>query len=341
MKVTVIADPGLPVPPPRYGGTERIVAALCDGLLARGHDLTLLAGPGSRTEGRLIEHRRPGRTLVSRAFRKLVFQPTSVLASRSADVVHNFGRIDYTEALIRSKARLVYTFENPVADWERDWLSRRAREGIALVGISDAHCRDAGPGFIWRRVYNCVDTDAIRPPPGASTRNYLAFLGRLTSNKGVDIAIAVAKASGIPLRIAGNISAEPSGPEFFETQVRPHLGGSIEWIGEISDADKSEFLGNALAVLFPIRWPEPFGIVLAEALATGTPVIAMRRGSAPEIVSDGETGFVVDDEQAMIEAVSRVRSIDGERCRTEAVRRFSVGAMVEAYLGIYASLGAE
>lgn len=340
MNVMVIADPLLPVPPQGYGGTERIVGWLCDGLLSRGHSVTLVAGAGSRAGSRLVIHRAPGRAFASRVYRKVAFQITSVLAARGADVVHNFGRIDYTEALVRLGTRVVYTFQNPVADWERSWLVQRTRhrESIALVGISDAHCRDAGPDPRWSRVYNAVDTDVVRPPVRRPSRDYLAFLGRMTRNKGIDTAISVARATGMRLRIAGNVSGEQGGREFFERSVRPHLGSSIEWVGEIGDADKSEFLGNARALLFPVRWEEPFGIVIAEALSAGTPVIGMKRGSVPELVEDGVTGFLVGNEDEMSDAVQRVECIDARTCRSEALSRFSISAMVDAYLRIYSSL---
>ena len=173
-----------------------------------------------------------------------------------------------------------------------DFLLARRREALALVSVSDhqrAHLAETGP---WRTIYNAVDTDRLafapRPDPG-----YLAFLGRLTPDKGVHVAIEVAERLGRPLRIAGNVSDEAGARRFFETRVRPQLGDGIEWVGPVDDDAKVPFLQNAAALLMPIQWDEPFGLVVAEALACGTPVLAMRRGSMPELIHDGITGFCV------------------------------------------------
>src|SRR5262249_31008999 len=161
----------------------------------------------------------------------------------------------------RTKIPMVLTFQNIIARDDFCQLALRVNR-MALVSPSDAFRRDL-PGNHWWTVYNTVDSDRItfRAQPGG---DYLAFLGRLTANKGVHTAIRVAEASGLPLKIAGNISREPGGPEFFEREVRPHLRGKIEWVGEINDAQKPDFLCNARALLFPIQWEEPFGMVVAE-----------------------------------------------------------------------------
>lgn len=339
MRVTIIADATLPVPPHTYGGTERVVAELCEGLTARGHHVTLMADPTSGAPcSRLLGHRPASARWTSRAYRKALFQLLSVIASRESDVVHVFGRVDYTEALIRGRKPLLYTFENPVADWEVRWLRRRLRERVGLASISDAQRVDI-PGARWVTVYNSVDTERIAPPADLRS-DYLAFLGRITWNKGADVAIRVARAAGLPLKIAGNISREPGGVEYFETEVRPQLGPDVEWIGEISDEQKSDFLGQARALLFPIRWDEPFGLVVAEALAAGTPVIAFRRGSAPELVKDGMTGFVCGSEAEMIDRVGRTVELDRAECRTAAVRRFSRSTMTDGYERAYRMVGA-
>ena len=188
----------------------------------------------------------------------------------------------------------------------------------------------AGTGA-WRTIYNAVDTNRLafapRPDPG-----YLAFLGRLTANKGVHIAIEVAKKLGRPLRIAGNVSDEAGGREYFETRVRPQLGDGIEWVGAVDDAAKVAFLQNAAALLVPIQWDEPFGLVVAEALACGTPVIAMLRGSMPELIRHGVTAFLCRSTDEMMDAVGRLGAIDRRACREDCEARFSADRMVEDYL---------
>ena len=263
------------------------------GLAARGHQVTLMAAKGSRDYGRLITHPWAGaRPYPYRAWCKVRFQALSLWHTRHADVVINFGRVDYLWSLLKTTTPLICQFQNPIEHSEIEFLVSRRAEALVFVSVSDhqrAHL--AGTGS-WRTIYNAVDTDRLafapRPDPG-----YLAFLGRLTANKGVHIAIEVAKKLGRPLRIAGNVSDEAGGREYFETRVRPQLGDGIEWVGPVDDAAKVPFLQNAAALLVPIQWDEPFGLVVAEALACGTPVIAMLRGSMPELIRHGVTAFSV------------------------------------------------
>jgi glycosyltransferase involved in cell wall biosynthesis len=332
LRITVIADAKIPVPPVDYGGAERIAALLCEGLAARGHEITLIAAAGSRAWGRLVTHPWAGhRPYPYRAWCKLRFQAQSLWHARQADVVINFGRLDYLEALLRTRQPLVCRFGNPIEPSMVDFLLERRRDALALVSISDHQRAHLAPAPLWRTIYNAVDVGrlAFAPRPEAG---YLAFLGRLTANKGVDLAIAMARRLGRPLRIAGNISDEPGGREFFETRVRPQLGEGVEWIGKVDDAAKAAFLQNAAALLVPIRWDEPFGLVVAEALACGTPVIALRRGAMPELIRDGVTGFLCRSPDEMVEAASRIDAIDRRTCRAECERRFSADRMVEDYV---------
>ena len=204
-----------------------------------------------------------------------------------------------------------------------------------MVGISDAQ-RSTFDGPLWHTIHNGTDTRQFRVTTNSG--GYLAFLGRLTANKGVDTAIHIARQTGRPLKIAGNLGDEAGDRDFFERNVRPHLGQLVEWIGEITDTDKSEFLGSACALLMPIRWDEPFGIVAIEALACGTPVIAMSRGAMPEIVRDGVNGYLVSDEAEMIDAVYRIDAISRQTCRQDCEERFAVDLMVERYLEVMGSL---
>ncbi|HEX2659002.1 MAG TPA: glycosyltransferase family 4 protein [Polyangia bacterium] len=336
MRVTVIADPLIPVPPLRYGGSERIVGALCKGLVARGHQVRLLAGPGSRNYGELIVHRPSGASLPSRAYRKALFQLFSLWSARDADVVHSYGRLDYLQSLVALDVPLVASFMNPVTPIDLSFFERRARR-LYLVSASDNHRRGAGRQEVWRTVYPAIEIERI--PFFAKPRgDYLAFLGRLTANKGAKEAIAVARRTGLPLKIAGNISKEPGGAEYFEKEVRPHLYGNIEWVGEITDAQKPALLGGARALLFPIQWEEPFGISLAEAFAAGTPVIATRRGATSEQITHGRTGFICDTVDDMVEATRHIDELDRAACRLVCQQRFSAQAMTEHYLQLYQEL---
>jgi glycosyltransferase involved in cell wall biosynthesis len=336
MHIAFVADPIVPVPPRGYGGSERIVALLCEGLLARGHDVSLLAGPGSKTAGRLIIHRAPDLTYPSRAFRKILFQPVSLFAARNADVIHNFGRLDYLWALLKTRIPLVHTFENPIFPNEMRLLAKR--EALQLVSISDAQRKSWNGAARWRTIFNAVDIDRlpfVRQPSGEP---YLAFLGRLIPNKGVHVAIQIARELGVKLKIAGNISTEQGARTYFETQVKPHLGDSIEWIGEIGDSEKASFLGQASALLFPIQWDEPFGIVVAEALSCGTPVIASRRGAMPELIDDGVCGFLCDTVDEMKAAVTKLPNLRRIDCRKVCEEKMSAVHMLDQYLEIYREL---
>ena len=335
MRITFIADPGLPVPPLGYGGAERNAALICTELARRGHDVRLLAGAGSRNFGELWVHRAPGTSFVSRAHRKLLFQVMSLRAALDTDVVHNVGRVDYLWSLFRTRLPIVNTFQNHVA---REALLALAgsRERLALVSPSDSY-RSGLPPEGWWTVFNTVDCDRIafqEQPRG----DYLAFLGRLTQNKGVHIAIEVAQALRVPLKIAGNISSEAGGVEFFEREVRPRLGGNIEWIGEINDEQKPDFLGNARALLFPIQWEEPFGMVVAESMAAGTPVLAMRRGAMPEVIDHGRNGFLCDTAEEMVSFARKLDELDRAACRRTCEQRFSPPVLVDRYLDIYRTL---
>jgi glycosyltransferase involved in cell wall biosynthesis len=332
LRILAIADAKIPVPPKGYGGTERIVALLCEGLAARGDLVTLMAAKGSRDYGRLVTHTWAGRrTYQYRAWCKLRFQALSLWHARSADVVINFGRVDYLWSLLKTTTPLICQFQNPIDRSAIQFLASRRAAPLLLVSASDhqrAHLAETG---LWRTIYNAVDTDrfafAPRPDPG-----YLAFLGRLTPDKGVHVAIEVASRLGRPLRIAGNVPDEDGARQFFETRVRPNFGAGIEWVGPVDDDAKVPFLQNASALLMPIQWDEPFGLVVAEALACGTPVIATDRASMPELIRQGVTGFLCQSPDEMADAVGRLGAIDRRACREDCERRFSADRMVEDYM---------
>lgn len=339
MRIVFIVDPEIPVPPRDYGGIERIVAGLAAELQAMGHRVDLVAGPGSRSfGGSLVIHRRPGAGFLSRAFRKAWFQVRTLPAILGAEVILNFGRLDYLALVLRLRVPLVCCFQNPVPQTEIDWLLQRREKRLALIGISRSQIGDLREQDLFTVIANATEVERFPFQEKAAEPPYLVFLGRITKNKGADAAIRVARRAGMKLRIGGTISDEPGGREFFEAEVRPELGEQVEWIGPVDDAAKQELLGGAAALLFPIRWKEPFGIVMVESLACGTPVIATRCASTPEVIEDGVTGFLCDDEEAMVAAVARIGSIDRAVCRRAAEERFSVKEMTRQYLGVISRL---
>lgn len=341
MRVLVIADPRLPIPPKNYGGTERIVHLFCQGLKQRGHTVNLMAGTGSMSYGgRLIIHKAPTLAYPSRAFRKLWFQWLSLTMLPDVDVVINFGRVDYLELILKTSIPLICRFANPIHQHEIDFLlDRRKGKNLDFIGISKSQVKHLDCSKLFNIIYNGVDLDHfdfVKEP--AQSPSYLVFLGRLTRNKGVDTAISVAQVAGIPLKIAGNVPENEADRQFFEAAIKSKLGNGCEWVGPVDDRQKNELLGNALALLFPIRWNEPFGIVMIESLACGTPVIATRYASTPEVIDHGKTGFLCDSGNDMIEAVKNIYAINRSDCRQAVEASFNADVMTEKYLGIISKM---
>ena len=342
MRILLISDPHIPVPPSHYGGAERIVALYAQEFSRLGHCIQLLAGPGSRGfGGRLHIHKAPSQAYLSRAHRKVRFQLQSLWAARDCDAVFNHGRFDYLEVLLLAEKPLLSTFHNPVDQQQIDFTEQRIRANTALHFISANQKSCAKVKVPSCVIPNPVDTQAFEPGDGSG--GYLAFLGRLTFNKGVDVAIQVARRTGRQLVIAGNVSNEEGGEHYFKEQILPHIDGEqIRWIGSVNDVQKQQLLSQAAALLFPIRWDEPFGIVMVEALACGTPVIATRRASTPEVIDHGVTGWLCDPADpsvdSFVEAVNRLPELDRRTCRESAERRFDVRVLAPEVLDVFHSL---
>ena len=327
------------VPPTLYGGTERVVSYLTEELVRRGHVVTLFASADSRTAARLI----PG---PARALRLADGAPDPIAQhlaqlrrvldhAREFDVIHN--HMDYLgfPLSVMTTTPVVTTLHGrlDLPDLPAVFAAYR---GVRAISISRAQ-RVALPGVDWRGVvHHGLPADGF--PPGDGGGGYLAFLGRISIEKRLDSAIRVAEAAGMPLKVAAKI--DPADRDYYRAEIAPMMGHPlVEFVGEIGDDAKPEFLGKAKALLFPIDWPEPFGLVVIEALACGTPVIARRRGSVPELLEHGLTGFVCEDEDEMIAAVRDVDRIDRAACRAAFAARFTVGRMAEDYLRVYRELG--
>lgn len=341
LRILVIADSKITVPPHGYGGAERIFAHLCEGFARRGHAVTLMAAEGSTNYGRLITYPWAGQSAVAwRGYCKLNFTIRSLRELLSGHDIALAGcRTDYLFPFLMAGTPLIYRFGNPIDCIDVERLQNTAKGPLSLVAVSD-HQRSGFSSRRWSTIYNSADTRRIDFSEQAAD-GYLAFIGRLTENKGIDTAIRVAKKTALPLKIAGNISDEPGGREFFEQEVRPHIGGNIEWIGEISDKQKFAFLAAARAVLAPIRWDEPCANVVMESLSCGTPVVTTHRGCMPELIRDGVTGFLANDDDEIARSVMRIAEISRLACRKEAEIRFSTDRMVEDYLDTARELIAE
>jgi glycosyltransferase involved in cell wall biosynthesis len=335
MKIAQIAPLVESVPPSLYGGTERVVSWLTEELVAAGHDVTLFASGDSRTSARL-------EPIVPRALRLDGIHnstPYNIImldkvAARQAefDVLH--FHIDFFHySLFRGLAHKTLTTLHGRQDLPELPDLYRAFPHMPLVSISD-HQRLPVPPVNWQAtVYHGLPESLLRCDQGEG--GYLAFLGRICSDKGPLEAIEIARRAGMTLKMAAKV--DPADQKYFDEQVRPVLDASphVEFIGEINDGQKQEFLGRAAALLFPISWPEPFGRV-----ACGTPVVAFDCGSVPEIMEDGLTGFVVRDVDQAVAAVARLDRLYRPSIRSRFEERFSAGAMARDYVKIYQKLAA-
>ncbi|MCP4309307.1 MAG: glycosyltransferase family 4 protein [bacterium] len=333
MRVALTADPEVPVPPKLYGGIERIVDLLASELVERGHEVAVFAHPDSRPAGSLIPW--PGRH--SRPVKHTVMNATTLareVVMQRFDLVHSFSRIAYMAPLLPLPLPKLMTFQREISRRSVRLGATLSRGTLTFTGISQwmiQHVRDIGS---WRVVPNGVSLKTYDFKPRVSEDAPLVFLGRIEVIKGPHLAVQVARRAGMRLVIAGNIPE--SEHTWFESQVAPHVDGtSVRYVGPVDDRQKNALLGSARAFLMPIQWDEPFGIVMAEAMACGTPVIGIGRGAVPEVVENGVTGFVADGIDGMVDAVARLSEIDRRACRARVERLYSGGAMAEAYLSLY------
>ncbi len=338
MRIAQVAPLWESVPPKLYGGTERIVSYLTEALVDQGHEVTLFASGDSETRARL-------EAVVPRALRLApgLHDATAAHVAALEEVMRQSDRFDvihfhvdhlHLPVFSRLDVPFVSTLHGRLDLPELGPLYRRFRHA-PLVSISN-HQRLPLPEGDWvATVYNGIPEDRYRFH--AQGGDYLAFLGRMSPEKGPDQAIEIARRAGLPIKLAAKV--DPVDQEYFDERVRPLLNlPGVEFIGEISDDEKNEFLGNARALLFPIAWPEPFGLVMIEAMACGTPVIAYPLGSVPEIVEDGVNGFIVEGVDQAVGAVARLDEIDRYRCRERFEERFSARRMAADYLQVYRRL---
>jgi glycosyltransferase involved in cell wall biosynthesis len=339
LRIALTADPEIPVPPSHYGGIERIVDVLARGLLGRGHEVTVFAHPDSTTAGRLIAWRGcRSRSRIDTARNAAVL--SRHIVAGQFDLVHSFSRVAYLTPLLPLPIPKLMTYQRQIT-CRSVRLGRLLSHGTLWFSAIGSHLmRDVGAIGTWRLVYNGVPLAAYDfcPDPGPAAP--LLFLGRVEEIKGPHVAIEVARRAGLPLVIAGNVPQEHR--DYFEAKIRPHLDGSqVGYVGPVDDTAKNALLGRARALLMPVLWEEPFGIVMAEAMACGTPVIGLGRGAVPEVVEHGVTGYVVDDIDGLVAAVGRLGAISRAACRDRVERLFSDRAVVDAYEAVYREMLAE
>lgn len=335
--VLLLADPLLPVPPVSYGGVERIVAMLVDGLISRGWEVTLLSHPES-TSGR---HRIPLPSMSPRAGGRAVnaaYATWTALSDRF-DIIHSFAHYDLTALLWPFSPPLIQSFQafpDPGAFSKRVRNIPRKNVWFTTCGRHMVkHFEIYAPTTAIHNGVQIQDFTFVSSVPDDAP---LVFLGRIEPIKGTHHAIRIAKATGRKLIIAGNRSTDPQLDRYFIDEIEPHLSDTIQYIGTVNDAQKNQLLGSAAAFLMPIEWDEPFGIVMAEALACGTPVIGIDRGAVSEIVVDATIGQCCKDVEQMIAAVNNLKSFSRNACRTAAETYFSSDVIVEQYIRFYHSI---
>ena len=341
MRILLTADPELPVPPIGYGGIERIVASLVEEYVRRGHEVGLVAHPESTAPASQLV---PWSARGSRGPESLLRNPRRLSAAAREfrpDVVHSFSRLLYLlPRLARRGGPTVMSYQRQTGGRALTLAARLGGPSFAFTACSEFICRQGRPrGGAWHAIHNFVDVGQIPFRAAVPADAPLLFLSRIEEIKGPHLAIAVARAAGRRLVLAGNRVDSPSGRAFWEKAIAPELArGGVEWVGEVDNEKKWRQLGEAAALLLPIQWEEPFGIVFVEALAAGVPVITCERGATPEIIESGRTGFFISGVEDGVNAVRALSSIDRRACRARAEAAFDLPVAADRYLALYRQL---
>ncbi len=339
MRLLLTADPEITVPPKTYGGIERIVDVLVRRLRDEGHEVGLVARPGSECPAdRLFAWPGESSLSVSDTLRNM-WALRRAVTSFQPDLIHSYSRIAYLLPHLRGRVPLVMSFQRDPTPRTVGLAARLAAPHVlTFTGCSEyiANCGRPSGGE-WYGIPNFADTDALAFSPSVGADAPLVFLSRVESIKGAHWAIEIARRTNQPLLIAGNHAESGEEGRYWQEQIEPWLGrDGIEYVGPVDDVQKNALLGRARAMVVPIQWDEPFGIVFAEALACGTPVISCPRGALPEIVRPGVDGFLIRSIEEGCEAVTKLGTIDRATCRRRAEEHFSPSAVVARYLDLYA-----
>ena len=338
MKICIISEPWK-LPTEYYGGTQRIVSLLCEGLMERGFDINLMAGKGTNYKtNKLFYYKNQSTNLFDRAYRRLDFSIKSLKVAQGCDVIHSFKCWpSYHTFVNKLKKPIIYSHQgvcksNDFEDIKKNNPNHGYLWGISNDQISKLNYKESKRIFM---IPMALDTNIIKPVQNP-TRDYLAYLGRLNYDKGIDLAVKLSLITGVKLKIAGVVrESEKDSQILFNEKVKPFLGKNIEFIGPINDQQKSNFLGNAKALLMLNRWDEPFGLTMAESLSAGTPIIGTNKGSIPEIVKHGDNGFLCYSMDDMVEAVKKINSISSFKCRLSALNNYSKDVFIDSTLEMY------
>jgi len=336
LRIAVVAPPYYEVPPPLYGGVERVCHVLVEGLLDRGHEVTLIAAGGNHTRARFVAtFPRPqpeGTDADAEIEIAHAARAAAALEDLDVDLVHDHTRAGPLTALSRPAPTLATAHAAVVGPDARVEPLEALGRWVGLIALSEAQ-RRAAPHLNWvATVHNGIRVE--EHPFRADKEEYVLFLSRLSPNKGVHIAIDAALAAGRRLVIAGTWTT-PSERTYYEEQVRPRLGGHAEWVGAVPNEERNALLAGAACLLLPVRWNEPFGLVVVEAMACGTPVVGLRAGALPELVVDGLTGVICDSPPELPRAMDEAARLCPSDCREHVARSFSAERMAAAYESVY------
>ena len=342
MNILLLMDPFIPVPPIYYGGIERVVYDIACEYSKLGHNVTLIAGPNSKSPDRLIIYGENGPGSVKLNYKYLAKLSKIFLQEiPKHDVIHNFGRLAFLFPIAWNKIAKVHTYMRYIDVENIKKLNHLKVKNIVYTAVSNAIVKTGiSGGGTWKTIYNCSPIDQFNFNPSIDfNKAPLVFLGRLERCKGCHTAIKVAKITGKQLLIAGNISELSHEKTYFEEELKPLFDDNqIKYIGVVDNKAKNELLRNASAMLLPIEWYEPFPIVLPEAFACGTPILAFPNGGVGEGIINGITGFISNSAEEMAEQVNQIPEISRHRCRMEAENRFSDKVIANEYIKIYESL---
>ncbi len=335
MKILLIMDPGIPVPPPLYGGHERLVYPFAEEYIRLGHDVTLLAGPDSHCSGTTVTFgmNKLGRSAIQKG-KEIIFVWRFLIKNKDVfDVIHNFGRLVYLLPVLSTPSKKIMTYGRRVTPSGIRVINSLPNNNLVFTACSNYCVNTGNVAGKWQTVYNAIDFSIYQLNETVGDNAPLMFLGRLDRIKGVHTAIKVAKATNHKLIIGGNIPHTPDNLSYYRTEIEPLIDNEqITYLGELNDAEKNTWLRQSKALLFPIEWDEPFGMVMVEAMACGTPVIAFNRGSVPEVIDENITGIITNNTDEMIAAVSVVASIDRKKCHDHAFKRFDIKKVTQDYL---------
>lgn len=332
-------DPFIPVPPKHYGGIERVIYDIACKYVEMGHEVTLIAGPNSKSPGRLIVYGQNADLQSIKIDYRLLKEVSSILYKEIGkhDVIHNFGRLAWMFPIAWSKIRKVQTYMRYITPSNIKWLNRIGVKNMTYTAVSDAIVKTGiSGGGDWKTVYNCAPLDQFDYSPSVPADSPLFFIGRLERCKGAHTAIKVAQLTGRKLIIAGNISPLKEEQEYFEKELKPYFDNElVTYIGVVDNVQKNSLFGKAAAMLLPVEWYEPFPIVLPESYACGTPILAFPGGGVPEGIFEGKTGFISNTAEEMAAQVALIPTLSREACRNTAFERYSDQKIANDYLTIY------